>query len=66
MTDKIEAAAELLGGVGVARKEIQEAVESLLAAFGEDVDREGLLDTPERVARMYDELLAGYRVDRIN
>jgi GTP cyclohydrolase I len=63
MTDKIEAAAELLGGVGVARTEIQEAVESLLAAFGEDIDREGLLDTPERVARMYDELLAGYRVD---
>lgn len=63
MTDNIEAAAELLGGVGVARKEIEEAVEQLLAAFGEDVDREGLRDTPERVARMYDELLAGYRVD---
>jgi GTP cyclohydrolase I len=60
---KIEAAAELLEGVGVARPEIEEAVHRLLEAFGEDVSREGLERTPERVARMYDELLAGYRVD---
>lgn len=59
----IEAAAELLDGVGVARPEIESAVRRLLEAFGEDVDRQGLERTPERVARMYDELLAGYRVD---
>lgn len=59
----IEAAAELLDGVGVAKPEIEYAVKNLLEAFGEDVDREGLERTPERVARMYDELLAGYRVD---
>ena len=59
----IEAAAELLSGVGVARPEIEEAVRKLIDAFGEDVNREGLERTPERVARMYDELLAGYRVD---
>ena len=59
----IEAAAELLDGVGVAQPNIQAAVKSLLEAFGEDVNREGLERTPERVARMYDELLAGYRVD---
>jgi len=59
----IEAAAELLSGVGVARPEIEEAVRRLLVAFGEDVCREGLEKTPGRVARMYDELLAGYRVD---
>jgi GTP cyclohydrolase I len=59
----IEAAAELLSGVGVARPEIEQAVRMLLDAFGEDIDREGLERTPERVARMYDELLAGYRVD---
>lgn len=59
----IEAAAELLDGVGVAKPEIEEAVNHLLNAFGEDVNREGLERTPERVARMYDELLAGYRVD---
>jgi GTP cyclohydrolase I len=60
---KIEAAAELLEGVGVARPEIETAVRQLLEAFGEDVNREGLERTPDRVARMYDELLAGYRVD---
>jgi GTP cyclohydrolase I len=59
----IEAAAELLDGVGVARPEIETAVRQLLEAFGEDVGRQGLERTPERVARMYDELLAGYRVD---
>jgi GTP cyclohydrolase I len=60
---EIEAAAELLSGVGVVRPEIEQAVQQLLEAFGEDVNREGLERTPERVARMYDELLAGYRVD---
>jgi len=59
----IEAAAELLDGVGVAKPEIEEAVRRLLEAVGEDVNREGLERTPNRVARMYDELLAGYRVD---
>jgi GTP cyclohydrolase I len=59
----IEAAAELLEGVGVAQPNIEAAVKDLLEAFGEDVDREGLERTPERVARMCDELLAGYRVD---
>ena len=59
----IEAAAELFGGVGVVKPEIEDAVRQLLEAFGEDACREGLERTPERVARMYDELLAGYRVD---
>ena len=59
----IEAAAELLDGVGVTKPEIEEAVRRLLEAVGEDVGREGLVGTPNRVARMYDELLAGYRVD---
>ncbi len=60
---EIEAAAELFSGVGVAKPEVEEAVRRLLEAFGEDACREGLERTPERVARMYDELLAGYRVD---
>jgi GTP cyclohydrolase I len=59
----IEAAAELLDGIGVARPEVEQAVRRLLDAFGEDVSRQGLEGTPERVARMYDELLAGYHVD---
>jgi GTP cyclohydrolase I len=39
------------------------AVREILAAVGEDPDRDGLLDTPQRVARSYAELLAGYRED---
>ncbi len=42
---------------------IQEAVATILRAVGEDPERDGLLKTPERVARMYCELLAGYRMD---
>ncbi|HEM46830.1 MAG TPA: GTP cyclohydrolase I FolE [Alphaproteobacteria bacterium] len=39
------------------------AVRDILDAIGEDPDREGLVDTPSRVARMYAELTAGYHVD---
>ncbi len=42
---------------------IEELITRMLVAFGENPEREGLLRTPERVARMYTELLAGYRVD---
>ena len=42
---------------------IETAVQSMLVAFGEDPNREGLARTPQRVARMYVELLAGYRTD---
>ncbi len=38
---------------------IERAVREILAAVGEDPDREGLLETPARVARMYAELFAG-------
>ncbi len=40
---------------------IKKAVRDILVAVGEDVDREGLKDTPDRVARMYAELLGGMR-----
>ncbi|MEJ2861089.1 GTP cyclohydrolase I FolE [Actinomycetospora flava] len=39
------------------------AVRELLIAIGEDPDREGLRDTPARVARSYQELFAGLRAD---
>src|SRR5258707_3335460 len=42
---------------------IGRAVREILAAVGEDPDREGLLETPARVARMYEELFAGLRQD---
>ena len=44
---------------------IKDAVTRLLQAIGEDPDREGLIRTPERVSRMYAELLDGYRMDPI-
>jgi GTP cyclohydrolase I len=42
---------------------IQRAVREILAAVGEDPDREGLLETPARVARMYAELFSGLGQD---
>ena len=42
---------------------LEAAVRTLLAEIGEDPGREGLLGTPQRVRRMYDELTAGYHVD---
>ncbi len=42
---------------------IARAVRSILEAVGEDPDREGLRDTPDRVARMYVELCEGLRKD---
>lgn len=42
---------------------IERAVREILAAVGEDPDREGLRETPARVARMYAELFAGLHED---
>lgn len=44
---------------------IADAVRTILIHIGEDPQRQGLLKTPERVARAYDELLSGYFVDPI-
>jgi GTP cyclohydrolase IA len=42
---------------------IEKAVREILAAVGEDPDRDGLLETPKRVAKMYAELFSGLHVD---
>ncbi|MCB0191122.1 MAG: GTP cyclohydrolase I FolE [Anaerolineae bacterium] len=44
---------------------IEKAVTKILRKIGENPEREGLQRTPERVARMYDELTEGYHVDPI-
>ena len=48
---------------GIDSDRIQGAVKRILEAVGENPDREGLMRTPQRVARMYMELLAGYNTD---
>lgn len=42
---------------------IESAVREILAAVGENPDREGLLETPARVARMYAEMFSGLKTD---
>jgi len=54
------------GNGDIKQKEaIADAVRNILIQVGEDPDRQGLRRTPDRVARMYDELLAGYEIDPI-
>ena len=45
--------------------EVANAVAHILKSVGEDPDRDGLRNTPDRVARMYDEILLGYTVDPV-
>jgi GTP cyclohydrolase I len=47
----------------VDQERIAAAVREILLALGEDPDREGLNETPERVARMYTEMFSGLRTD---
>src|SRR5690349_11606729 len=42
---------------------IRKAILEVIRAVGEDPDREGLINTPDRVSRMYSELLSGYRAE---
>jgi len=45
------------------RKKIEEAVRIILTAIGEDLNRDGLRDTPRRIASMYEEIFAGINRD---
>jgi GTP cyclohydrolase I len=47
------------------RAEAESAIRTLLRWAGDDPDREGLLDTPARVARAYEEFFAGYSKDPV-
>lgn len=58
-------AADLITGSDIDNMSIEESVRKILNAVGEDPGREGLRYTPERVSRMYFELLAGYRTDPV-
>ena len=47
------------------RDQAEEAVRTLLLWAGEDPDREGLVDTPERVAYAYEDWFSGYKIDPV-
>ena len=47
------------------REQAMEAVKTLLAYTGDDPSREGLVDTPKRVIKAYDEFFAGYKEDPV-
>ena len=48
------------------RQEAEAAVRTLLRWTGDDPDREGLLETPSRVVRAYEEFFSGYAVDPVD
>ena len=48
------------------REEAEKAVETLIRWAGDDPSREGLIGTPDRVVRSYDEFFAGYQEDPVD
>jgi GTP cyclohydrolase I len=58
-------AADLFQDEGIEHDAVEKSIHAVLEAIGEDPERQGLLNTPKRVSRMYEELLAGYRTDPI-
>ena len=63
MTEYDDVVAELEIDATIDLQRIEKAVREILIAVGEDPDREGLLDTPKRVARSYAEIFAGLHQD---
>lgn len=55
--------ADIDTGVRMDRDKIAEGVRLILSGIGEDLDREGLVDTPRRVADMYEEIFSGVEAD---
>ena len=60
--DKLRVAAPS-GPARPSREEAEEAVRTLLRWAGDDPAREGLAETPERVARAYEDWFSGYKED---
>ena len=57
--------ADLLPNEEIDLEAIRSAMKDVLHSIGEDPEREGLKNTPIRIARMYVELMAGYRTDPV-
>lgn len=49
--------------VSANREKIEAHIKEILKLIGEDVEREGLLETPARVTRMYEEIYSGYEIE---
>ncbi len=60
-----DAPADERTGKRPSREEAEKAVETLIRWAGDDPDREGLVGTPDRVVRAYDEFFAGYDDDPV-
>jgi GTP cyclohydrolase IA len=65
LDEPIFTAADLICDHEFDAETIRSSVEAIIKAVGEDPKREGLLNTPKRVARAYEELLEGYRIDPV-
>ncbi len=61
--DEVVDAALVASGSPVDQLRIQRAVREILAAIGENPDRDGLLETPKRVAKAYAEMFSGLHQD---
>jgi len=61
--DPLAEAADLFCEEEMDLESMEKAVKDILVGIGEDPEREGLVRTPLRVAKSYQELLAGYRMD---
>ena len=65
-TDKAPAPSHNAGGVEVDRDELERSVRAMLEALGEDVHREGLADTPKRVAKAMAFAVRGYGMSAVD
>ncbi|MFC5474586.1 GTP cyclohydrolase I FolE [Paraherbaspirillum soli] len=65
LKDKSQPVALVASPERPSRADAESAIRTLLRWAGDDPDREGLLDTPARVARAYEEFFAGYSKDPI-
>jgi len=61
--DHLSKIASLFCDTEIDKDEIEKSITEILLSIGEDPNRDGLKATPKRVAKSYEELLSGYRVD---
>ena len=59
ITERLNVLRELMKEKKIDTKAIEEHIRGILVALGDDPDREGLQDTPKRVAKMYEEVFEG-------